>query len=102
ITWKQEQPNTLTIAHLDGTCTLVRAGTEALGPDAASRTRTPGGHPEGYLEAFANLYRDFAALVRGESAPLLPSIADGVRGMIFIDTAVSASRSNAGWVTLEA
>lgn len=100
VTWKQEEPNTLTIAHLDGTCTLIRSGTGALGPDAASRTRTPGGHPEGYLEAFANLYRDFAALVRGEGAPLLPGIADGVRGMTFIDTAVSASRNNAGWVKL--
>lgn len=101
ILWKQEEPNTLTINRLDGTCTLVRSGTGVLGADAAVRTRTPGGHPEGYLEAFANLYRDFAALVRGEAAPLLPGIADGVRGMAFIDTAVSASRDRAGWVTLE-
>ncbi|MFN3469168.1 MAG: Gfo/Idh/MocA family protein [Novosphingobium sp.] len=101
IIWKQEEPNTLTINRLDGTCTLVRSGTGVLGADAAIRTRTPGGHPEGYLEAFANLYRDFAALVRGEAAPLLPGIADGVRGMAFIDTAVSASRDRAGWVTLE-
>lgn len=100
VTWKQEEPNTLTINRLDGTCTLVRSGTGVLGSDATSRTRTPGGHPEGYLEAFANLYRDFAMLVRGVAAPLLPGIAEGVRGMTFIDTAVSASRDNAGWVKL--
>lgn len=100
IIWKQEEPNTLTINRLDATCTLVRSGTGVLGNDAASRTRTPGGHPEGYLEAFANLYRDFAAQVRGEGADLLPGIDEGVRGMTFIDTAVSASRANSGWVKL--
>lgn len=100
IIWKQEEPNTLTINRLDGTCTLIRSGTGVLGTDAASRSRTPGGHPEGYLEAFANLYRDFAAQVRGAGANLLPGIEDGVRGMTFIDTAVSASRDNAGWVKL--
>lgn len=100
VTWKQEEPNSLTINRLDGTCTLIRSGTGVLGADAASRSRTPGGHPEGYLEAFANLYRDFAAQVRGEDADLLPGIDEGVRGMTFIDTAVSASRNNAGWVKL--
>ncbi|MFM2370804.1 MAG: hypothetical protein RIS85_526 [Pseudomonadota bacterium] len=101
IVWKQEVPNTLTLHSLDGRTEIIHAGGSQLGPDAASRTRTPAGHPEGYLEAFANLYRDFAALVRGEAAPLLPGIADGVRGMTFIDTAVSASRAKAGWIKLE-
>lgn len=100
VTWKQEEPNTLTINRLDGTCTLVRSGTGVLGVDATSKTRTPGGHPEGYLEAFANLYRDFAAVLRGESAPLLPGITDALRGMTFIDTAVTASAGRAGWVPL--
>jgi predicted dehydrogenase len=100
LVWKQEMPNTLTIHRRDGRTEIVHAGGGQLGPDAASRTRTPAGHPEGYLEAFANLYRDFAAVVRGEPAPLLPGIADGVRGMTFIDTAVTASRENAGWVQL--
>jgi predicted dehydrogenase len=100
LTWKQEEPNALVIARLDGASETVRAGTGLLGPDAMSRTRTPGGHPEGYLEAFANLYRDFAAQLHGQAAPLLPGIAEGVRGMRFIDTAVTASRDNAGWVRL--
>ena len=100
IVWKQEEPNTLTLHGLDGRTEIVHAGGPQLGPDAVSRTRTPTGHPEGYLEAFANIYRDFAALLRGEPAPLLPGIDAALRGMAFIDTAVSASRDSAGWVPL--
>jgi predicted dehydrogenase len=100
LNWKQEEPNALTITASDGTSRCLRAGTAVLGIDAASRTRTPGGHPEGYLEAFANLYCDFAALLRGDPAPLLPDIGEGVRGMTFIHTAVTASRDDAGWVDL--
>ncbi|WP_240704809.1 Gfo/Idh/MocA family protein [Croceicoccus sediminis] len=95
--WKQEDPNALIWHRIDGTTQIVRAGDASLGEWAAARTRTPGGHPEGYLEAFANLYRDFAAVLRGEDAPLLPGIADGLRGMAFIQTAVAASRDGAGW-----
>ena len=95
--WKQEEPNSFTWHRIDGTTELVRAGDSSLGEWATSRTRTPGGHPEGYLEAFANLYRDFAAVLRGEEAPLLPGIEDGLRGMAFIETAVTASRNEAGW-----
>jgi predicted dehydrogenase len=100
LAWKQEQPNSLILHRLDGSSEIVRAGTGLLGPDAAARTRTPGGHPEGYLEAFANLYRDFAALLRGEPALLLPGVEDGLRGMALIATAVAASRDRAGWVEL--
>lgn len=100
LVWKQEAPNSLTINTSDGRTEIVHAGGPQLGPDAASRTRTPAGHPEGYLEAFANIYRDFAAVLRGESAPLLPGIEDAVRGMAFIDAAVAASRDNSGWVPL--
>ncbi len=95
--WKQEEPNSLIWHQIDGTTEIVRAGDASLGEWAAARTRTPGGHPEGYLEAFANLYRDFAALLRGEDAPLLPGITDGLRGMAFIETAVAASREESGW-----
>jgi predicted dehydrogenase len=98
--WKQEAPNTLTLHTIDGRTEILHAGGSQLGPDAASRTRTPTGHPEGYLEAFANLYRDFAAVLRGEAAPLLPGIEDALRGMTFVDTAVSASKAGAGWVSL--
>jgi len=98
LSWRQESPNSLTFHHGDGRTEILRAGDAALSPVAASRT--PGGHPEGYLEAFANLYRDFARLLRGDDAPLLPGIADGVRGMAFIATAVEASRAERGWVPL--
>lgn len=101
MTWRQEEPNALVINRLDNLCEIVRSGTGLLGPSATSATRLPGGHPEGYLEAFANLYRDFARLLRGGEALLLPGINDGVRGMTFIATCVAASRDRAGWVPLD-
>lgn len=100
LSWQQEQPNTLTLYHLDGRTELIRAGDPHMHPGAASLIRTPGGHPEGYLEAFANLYRDFAKQLRREEGSLLPGAADGLRGMAFIDTAVRASAAEAGWVDL--
>lgn len=102
LTWRQETPNVLEYNTIDGRSEVIHAGSGQLGPDAVARTRTPAGHPEGYLEAFANLYRDFAALLRGEAAPLLPGVAEGLRGMAFIATAVAASREGAGWVPLRA
>ncbi len=100
LVWKQETPNTLTLLRPDGGCEVIRAGTGLLGPDAARRSRTPGGHPEGYLEAYANLYRDFADVLRGQAAPLLPGADEGLRSMAFIDTAVRASAARAGWTPL--
>lgn len=99
--WQQEQPNALWLFGQDGRTELVQAGDPGLGADARAASRTPGGHPEGYLEAFANLYRDFAALLRGQEAPLLPGMADGLRGMALIETAVAASHARAGWVDLD-
>jgi predicted dehydrogenase len=98
--WRQEDANRLTLHHLDGRTEIVQAGDATLGEAARAASRTPGGHPEGYLEAFANLYRDFARQLRGEPGSLVPGIADGVRGMAFITTAVTASRDDAGWVDL--
>lgn len=98
--WRQEEPNCLIVHHLDGRTELVRAGDPQLAPSVSSLLRTPGGHPEGYLEAFANLYRDFAKQLRGESGSLLPCVEQGLRGMAFIDTAVRASAQQAGWVEL--
>lgn len=100
LAWKQEEPNTLVLQHLDGRTELVRAGDASMAASVAPLLRTPGGHPEGYLEAFANLYRDFARHLRGEAGSLVPGAADGLRGMAFIDTAVRASAAGAGWVDL--
>lgn len=99
--WRQEEPNAFLWYRSDGATEIVRAGDRSLGDAAARRSRTPGGHPEGYLEAFANLYRDFADLLRGGSAPLLPRADDGLRSMAFIDTAVRANAGGAGWVDLD-
>ena len=60
-------------------------------------SRTPGGHPEGYLEAFANIYRDFAGQLRGGGGGLVPGVAEGVRGMAFVSASVRASREQSGW-----
>ena len=100
--WRQEEPNTLTWHRDDGRTEIVRTGDTGLADATRSGTRTPGGHPEGYLEAFANLYRDFARQLRGQSGSLLPGIEDGLRGMALIDLAVSASRDDAGWVDFAA
>ncbi len=98
--WSQESPNTLKRHYADGRSEWLRTADASLGAEAIAATRLPGGHPEGYLEAFANLYRDFATLLRGGEAPLLPGIAEGVRSMQFIDRAVTASRNMTGWVVL--
>ena len=74
LVWQQERPNTLTLHTLDGRTEIVHAGGPQLGPDAAAAPAPRPGIPEGYLEAFANIYRDFAAVLRGEPAPLLPGI----------------------------
>jgi len=100
MSWKQEQPNSFTFHYLDGRTEIVRAGDASLGALATGGTRTPGGHPEGYLEAFANIYRDFAAVLRGEDVPCLPRLEEGLRSMAFIDTAVRSSAAEAGWVDL--
>ncbi len=100
--WRQEEPNTLTWHKLDGSSEIIRSGTAPVGPAGASLTRIPSGHPEGYFEAFANLYREFAARLRGsDPAVLLPGIDAGVRGMALIETAVRASRDGLGWVELK-
>lgn len=99
--WQQESPNRLTLHRADGATEVIHAGDPGIGPDARAATRTPAGHPEGYLEAFANLYRDFARHLRGEPGSLVPGIDEGVRGMAFVATAVAASRDGRGWVKLE-
>lgn len=101
VLWAQEDANCLQIREQDGRIVSLRSGTPAIGSAGAGATRLPGGHPEGYLEAFGNLYRDFVRLIRGAEAPLLPTIEDGYRGMNFIETAVTASRDEQGWVTLQ-
>jgi len=104
IDWDQQDPNRLRVKWLDGPEEILHAGGGYLGADARAVTRLPGGHPEGYIEAFAVLYREFAegliAWGAGKANPLpetLPGIAAGVRGMRFIERAIESNRI-AGWV----
>ncbi len=102
--WGQEDPNRLSVKWLDGPEEIRHAAGAYLGPDALAVTRLPGGHPEGYIEAFAVLYREFAealtAWKAGKADPLpatLPGIEAGVRGMRFIERAIESDRTE-GWV----
>jgi len=103
--WSQQEPNTLWLKYNDKPTEMLRTGYGYLGEMATTYTRTPHGHPEGYLEAFANLYVAFAEQVRAreegrepaESAIDLPGIDAAVRGMTFIELAVAASASGVKW-----
>lgn len=96
--WEQMEPNSLILKWKDAPMQVLRVGTSMGSGIAAHNTRTPGGHPEGYLEAFANIYRNFSLTVRarangekpGEEMLDFPGVEDGIRGMQFIDTVVSA------------
>ncbi len=96
VSWDQEHPNDLTVWSADGAPQLRRSGNAYLGPAAQSLGRIPPGHPEGYLEAFANVYRAFARKIRGEAAGLddpFPTVADGQRGVRFIEAVIASARS---------
>lgn len=92
--WHQAEPNSLYVKWPDRPMEVVRTGNGYMGAAARANTRTPGGHPEGYIEAFANIYRNFARTVRArregrEPQPEwtdFPSVEDGIRGMQFIET----------------
>jgi predicted dehydrogenase len=100
LVWRQDDQTNLALFRLDGSSEIIRAGT-VVGDAAQQASRTPGGHPEGYLEAFANIYRDFACQLRGTKGFAVPGIDEGLRGMAFVNTAVAASRDACGWVKLE-
>jgi predicted dehydrogenase len=108
--WHQKEPNTLLVKWLDQPMQVYRTANGYLSAAAAAAGRTPPAHPEGYLEAFANIYRNFAAHIRAHlqkqqpDALVLdyPKIEDGIRGMAFIEAVVQSSRSNAAWTRLEA
>lgn len=98
VDWEQMEPNTLTVKWLGQPMQVLRTGTSLDSAVAAHNTRTPGGHPEGYLEAFANIYRNFTQTVMAKAngqQPTqemldFPGVEDGIRGMQFIDTVVKA------------
>lgn len=99
--WAQMEPNTLTLRWLDRPAEIVRAGGPGLQDSTAALLRTPSGHPEGYVEAFANLYRAFAAAIRGDGDRWFPGVADGLRTMRFIEAVVANAASDAKWTMVD-
>lgn len=104
--WHQMEPNTLLVKWLDKPVQVYRTGGGTLYPEAQAHTRIPAGHPEGYLEAFANIYRNFARCIRArkegrEPDPVyldFPTVRDGVRGMRFIERVIYSGKSAKKWV----
>jgi predicted dehydrogenase len=103
VTWSHERHAELTIDWLDAPSQVLHAGSSYLSPVARAASRIPTGHPEGFIEAFANIYRDFADAVSagGDRGELVPDIGEGVRGMAFVERAVEASRAGRSWVELD-
>ncbi|WP_376706311.1 Gfo/Idh/MocA family protein [Mesorhizobium sp. ISC25] len=101
LTWFQEQPNELIFSPLFGRTETIKRGADDLSEAAKVRTRTPPGHPEGYLEAFANLYRGFAEAIRarreGREATAIglnvPTAYDGLKGVAFVDAVVDSAEA---------
>jgi predicted dehydrogenase len=109
IEWAQENPNYVTVASLEGPTQILSRGRDAIYPIAESFTRIPAGHPEGYFEAFANVYKAFIDFLvktkKGEE--LLPEDSDfpgaamGIDGVRFIEKCVESSAANAAWVVMK-
>ncbi len=109
--WHQKEPNTMLVKWSDRPAEIYRTGQGYLGANAKAAGRTPPGHPEGYLEAFANIYKNFANAIRAREAGKklsktdiandYPKIDDGVRGMAFIEAVVKSGKANAKWTKLD-
>ena len=108
--WRQDTPNTMIFRPVDGVAEVIRTATASIvSPAAQHNSRVPGGHPEGFIEAFANLYRNFALTLMADTEQRepseccldYPSIEDGIEGMQFVDAVVGSSEQNAAWVKWE-
>ena len=108
--WRQTEPNSLIVRWPDRPYEVRRTGGPGVGEAAVAATRLPAGHPEGFLEAFALLYRNFADALLAQRAGRkpaeqngdFPTIADGVRGMAFIETVVASAKADAAWLPFQA
>ena len=104
IAWSQENPNYLHVSPIGKpTYTITRSGAGS-GPEAGRVSRIPPGHPEGYLEGFANIYTEVAHAIhaarkgkKADKAVTFPTVDDGVKGLAFIEAAVSSSQKNGKW-----
>jgi predicted dehydrogenase len=105
ISWKQEEPNTLWFAPFGQPPRKITRGGHGAGLEAGRVTRVPSGHPEGYLEGFANLYAEIARAIRAaragkkaDPAVVFPTVEDGLRGMEFVEAAVKSNKKGSAWV----
>lgn len=107
--WQQQDANTLQVKWLDKPAEIYRTGTGYVSSYASHNSRTPAGHPEGYLEAFANHYRNFSLTVKAKLSGTtaqpewldFPGIEDGVRGMAFVENVVKSGKSTEKWTAFE-
>lgn len=103
--WNQQDANTLLFKQLDAPTQIFRAGQQYLSSSAKHNIRLPAGHPEGYIEAFANIYRNFAVSLLATMQSIepteedadFPTVADGVRGMKFLETVIASGKSEQKW-----
>ena len=107
IEWEQENPNYLWVAPLGQPKYRLTRGGPATGEAAARMTRIPSGHPEGYLEGFANIYAEAARAIIArregmalDSAVIFPGLKEGLEGVAFVDACVRSSKRNGAWVSL--
>jgi predicted dehydrogenase len=106
LAWRQESPNELLLMPREGERRLLTRGSAAAGPAAAASTLLPPGHPEGFHEAFANLYRgfldDLAARRRGVPlpGPDYPTLREGARGVAFVAACQTSARAGGAWTSL--
>lgn len=105
LSWAQEEPNTLWFARYGQPPQRITRGGHGSGPEAGRVTRVPAGHPEGYLEGFANIYTEVARAIRAardgkkaEKGVIFPTVEDGLKGMEFVDAAVKSSARGGKWV----
>lgn len=104
--WKQEDANSLIVKWQDKPAEIWRSGNSYLSSFAQHNTRTPAGHPEGYLEAFANLYRNFSLCVKAKMGGVepkeewldFPGAEEGIRGMVFIEQVIASGKSKEKWL----
>lgn len=106
--WRQEEPNTMLLKWPDRPAEIIRTSNGYMSSVAQHNSRIPGGHPEGYIEAFANIYRNFALSLQSKlegKDPCdvcldFPSVEEGVRGMQFVETMVASSNSEQKWIKM--
>ena len=107
IEWHQEDPNYLWYTPLGEPKRLITRNGAGAGGAAARMSRIPPGHPEGYLEGFANIYAEAAAAIRAKNGRrdpspeiLYPTLQDGLAGVAFVDACVKSSKRKGAWVNV--